>query len=89
MAQKTNKAPAPKVMPEEAFAALGGGHLAYIRELSSEEATNLFPGVPPIAPGLKLWALLAADGTPIMLSDSRHAALSNAFEAELTTVSLH
>jgi hypothetical protein len=45
--------------------------------------------VPEIAPGLKLFALLSADGTPIMLTDTREAAVANAWSNELETVSVH
>ena len=38
---------------------------------------------------LKLFALHAADGTPIMLTDSREAAIANAWSQELETVSVH
>jgi hypothetical protein len=38
---------------------------------------------------MELWALLGADGTPIMLSDSREAVVLNAHENDLETVSLH
>ena len=44
---------------------------------------------PKIAPGLKLFALHAADGTPIMLTDSREAAIANAWSNELQAVSVH
>jgi hypothetical protein len=40
-------------------------------------------------PGLKLFALHAADGTPIMLTDSREAAIANAWSNELQAVSVH
>ncbi len=73
----------------EALAALGGGELAYVRTIRSEDVQRLFPQAPEIAPGLTLFTLHAADGTPIMLTDSREAALANASEHELTTVSLH
>jgi hypothetical protein len=76
-------------MTSETFAGLGGGRIAYVRSMRSEEVKNLFPNVPPIAPGLELWALLAADGTPIMLADSREAVVMNAHEQDLETVSLH
>ena len=76
-------------MTPETFARLGGGSIAYVRPMRSEEVKSLFPNVPPIAPGLDLWALLAADGTPIMLSDSREAVVMNAHENDLETVSLH
>ena len=78
-----------QIMPPANFAGLGGGKIAYVRTLLSEEARNLFPGLPPVTPGLKLWALLAADGTPIMLSDSREAVEMNAHEHELEMVSIH
>jgi len=32
---------------------------------------------------------LSADGTPIIITDSRDAALANAWENDLETVSLH
>ncbi len=76
-------------MSPEAFAVLGGGKIAYLRPISSEEVRELFPQAPELAPGLKLFALLNADGTPILLTDSREAALANALQNELTTVSVH
>jgi hypothetical protein len=76
-------------LTEEQFAHLGGGSLAYVRAISSEDVARLFPQAPALQPGLQLFALLGADGTPIMLTDSRDAALANAFQQELQTVSLH
>jgi hypothetical protein len=76
-------------MTPESLAGLGGGRIAYLRPMRSDEVKTLFPDVPPIAPGLDLWALLAADGTPIMLADSREALVMNAHENDLETVSLH
>lgn len=78
-----------QVMPEAAFAGLGGGRIAYVRPLKAEEAKNMFPQLPPVAPGLDLWALLAADGTPIMLADTREAVVMNAHENDLEMVSIH
>ena len=77
------------VMSPEVFAGLGGGRIAYVRPINADQARGMFPSMPPVAPGLELWALLAADGWPIMLSDSREAVVLNAHEAELETVSLH
>ena len=73
----------------EALATVGEGHLAYVKQIRSEDVPGLFPQAPQIAPGLKLFALHAADGTPIMLTDSREAAIANAWSNELETVSLH
>jgi len=80
---------AKQVMSPESFAALGGGEVAYVRPLNAEEAKGLFPQMPQVTPNLELWALLAADGTPIMLSDSREAVVMNAQEHDLEMVSLH
>ncbi|HEX2255128.1 MAG TPA: DUF1150 domain-containing protein [Afifellaceae bacterium] len=78
-----------KAMAEEAFEQLGGGEIAYVRPVMSEEVESLFPGAPSLQPGLRLWALLNADGTPIVLTDSRAAAVANAHEHDLETVSVH
>jgi hypothetical protein len=73
----------------EALADLGGGKIAYIKSIRSEDVRTLFPQAPQLAPGLKLFALHAADGTPIMVTDSREAALANASDHQLETVSVH
>lgn len=77
-----------KLTPE-AFAVLGGGEIAYVRPILSEEVRALYPQAPALAPGLKLFSLHAADGTPIMITDSREAAVANAWSNELETVSVH
>jgi hypothetical protein len=73
----------------EALAVLGGGKIAYIKQIRSEDVSRLFPEAPELAPGLRLFALHAADGTPIMVTDSRESAVANAWNQELETVSLH
>ncbi len=77
------------VMTPNEFAHLGDGAIAYVKTIRSEDAQRLFPQAPAIRPGLQLFALLAADGTPIMLTDSKDAAIANAWEHELQTVSVH
>jgi hypothetical protein len=76
-------------MTPETFAGLGVGGIAYVRPLKGVEARGLFPSLPPAADELELWALLAADGSPIMLADSREAVVMNAHEANLDAMSLH
>jgi hypothetical protein len=75
----------------EALAQLGDGRIAYVKAIRSEDVAALFPQmqVPKLTPGVKLFALHAADGTPIMLTDSREAAVANAWSQELETVSVH
>ncbi len=77
------------MLSPEAFAVLGGGQIAYVRPIRSEDVSMLFPQAPALAPGLRLFSLHAADGTPILITDSREAALANAREHELDTVSVH
>jgi hypothetical protein len=78
----------PAVSPE-ALAQFGDGRIAYVKPVRSEDVAKLFPQAPEIAPGLQLYALHAADGTPIMLTDSREAAVANAWSQELEAVSVH
>ncbi len=73
----------------EALAHLGEGLIAYVKPVRSEDVPSLFPQAPEIAPGLQLFALHAADGTPIMLTDSRETAIANAWSQELQAVSVH
>ncbi len=77
------------ILPVDAFAGLGEGKLAYVRQIRSEDLANLVPDAPPVTPGLTLWALSHANGRPILISDSREAAIANAAEQELTMVSVH
>ena len=75
----------------EALAHLGDGRIAYVKTVRSEDVRALFPQaqMPQMPPGQTLFALHAADGTPIMLTDSREAAIANAWSQELETVSVH
>jgi len=77
------------MMSEEILADLGTGTVAYIRELGSADVAELFPDAPQVAENARFWALVNADGTPIVVADSREAVLANAFEHELETVSVH
>ena len=74
---------------QDALAHLGDGRIAYVKQIQSEDVQTLFPQAPNIAPGIKLFALCAANGTPIMLTDTREAALANAWSQELEAVSVH
>jgi hypothetical protein len=71
------------------FVRLGEASFAYVRPMKSEEALTLFPQIEGLRPGIQLFALVRANGEPIMLADSRDAAVANAWEHELATVSLH
>ena len=74
---------------QEALAQLGDGEIAYVRQIRSEDVAKQFPQAPELEPGIMLFALHAADGTPIMLTDTREAAVANAYSQELEPVSVH
>ena len=77
------------VMSQRELAALGGGKLAYIKSMSSDEAKRMYPSIDDLPPGIQLFALQAADGTPIALTDSLNAAIGHAIGDELEVKSVH
>ncbi len=82
-----NHAGQPLDMAE--LANLGLGDVAYVKPLRSDDVARLFPQAPKLQPGMELFALLSASGEPIVLTDSKDAAVANAWAHDLTTVSLH
>jgi hypothetical protein len=74
---------------ETELAHLGEGVVAYLREIDSDELRGKFPGIPEIAPATRLWALFAANGAPILLTDARESAVAGALQNDLTPVSIH
>ncbi|RFC62818.1 DUF1150 domain-containing protein [Fulvimarina endophytica] len=76
-------------MTETDLANLGEGHIAYMRRMSSDEIIQRFPVGDQIQPGLDIWALFGADGTPLAVSDDPGSILQSASQNSLETVSLH
>jgi len=79
----------PPVMSMSDLAKLGGGKIAYIRVMTPEQAKAMFPAIEGIPAGINLFALHAADGTPIALTDSRQAAVGHAMGDELEIAAIH
>ncbi|WP_296588899.1 DUF1150 domain-containing protein [Roseibium sp.] len=77
------------IMSVDELTELGTGDVAYIKPIKAQELKEMFPEVPPLQDNMTLYALLNADGTPILLADSREAAVANAFEADLEMAALH
>jgi hypothetical protein len=77
------------VMNERELQALGGGKIAYIKVLSSDDAKRFYPSVEDLPSGIQLFALHAADGSPIALTDSLQAAMGHAIGDELEVASIH
>ncbi|HEY7748178.1 MAG TPA: DUF1150 family protein [Aestuariivirgaceae bacterium] len=76
-------------MSDSEFARLGGGHLAYIREIDLEQASILLGERPVVPAGGLLFCLYAADGTPMAISLSKQAAFANAIANELLPMPVH
>ena len=77
------------ILTQAELAHLGEGTVAYLREIDSDELLGKFPGLPEIASGTRLWAVFAANGRPILLTDARDAALAGAIQNDLTPLSIH
>lgn len=77
------------VMSELELARLGGGEVAYIKTLTSDEALEMFPQIEGLPKGIPLFSLHAADGTPIALTDTLQAAIGHAQDDELSIAPLH
>lgn len=77
------------IMSESEFAALGDGEVAYIKPMTSEEAQEAYPTIDDLPAGLNLFALHAADGTPIALTDDMSTAIEHAMGDELEIAPLH
>ncbi len=78
-----------KTVSTEELAALGTDQIAYMRMIRSDKVLEIFPEAEGVPPGMKLWALFAADGTPLALADDPGAVFSSAFHSDLKPVSVH
>jgi hypothetical protein len=77
------------VLTPEQLARLGGGVVAYVREIDVKDAKALLGENMALPPKTKLFALYNADGSPVSISGTREAAIGSAFEHELTPASVH
>jgi hypothetical protein len=57
------------LLSPNAYASRRGG-IGYVRQMRSEEAEILYPQAPSLVPGLTVFVLHAADGTPLAITDS-------------------
>ena len=89
MSHEAQLADAPLAMSEVEFAALGDGEIAYIKTLSPEQAQSIYPQLKGLPEGITIFAVHAADGTPLALTDTHFAAVENAKEQDLIPMSVH
>lgn len=58
------------LLPPNAYAARRASAIGYVRQMRSEEAEILHPQAPSLVPGLTVFVLHAADGTPLAITDN-------------------
>lgn len=82
-----------KIMSDADLTNLGGGEIAYVKEISSQAANKLIVQsggqMADFPAAQKLFALHAADGTPIAITDTREGAVASAFENDLLAVEVN
>ena len=90
MLNVTQRQVGTQLLTQEQLEQLGEGLVAYLKPMRAEDLGSIFEDVPEgIEPGMQLFALLGASGKPLVLTDSRDAALANAMQNELHMVSVH
>jgi hypothetical protein len=77
------------VISPDLLAQIGVAKVAYVKPIRSDDVSRMFPDAPPLPPGIDLFALISADGSPIMVTERREDAEAGAWQNELETVSLH
>jgi hypothetical protein len=77
------------LMSPQAFAAFGQDAVGYVRQMRSEEVEVLYPQAPFLVPGVTVFVLHAADGTPLCITDSFAEATRDAQSNALEAVSVH
>ena len=78
-----------RTMSRAAFARLGAGSLAYVRVHRSEEVGFLHAGAPLLPAGRTVFVLHAADGCPLVVSESFESVVATAADRQLDAVSVH
>lgn len=90
MTSNKNNARMPQVPESEInLASLGLGEVAYVRKVTPRDVERMTGQKIFADPAKTLYCLYMADGTPMAVSDSREAAVANAFEHDLAAISVH
>jgi len=84
-----NRAGRYPMMSPMAFAAYGANAVGYVRQLRSEEVSSLYPQAPQLIPGVTVFVLHAADGTPLNITESFAEIMRAAEVHALEPVSVH
>ena len=77
------------VYDPELLETLGLDAVAYVKSVTADEIRDQIPDAEDLAPGMKLFVLHAADGQPILVTDTLDGALGEARKQKLDTVKLN
>ncbi|MFN3349778.1 DUF1150 family protein [Pseudorhodoplanes sp.] len=89
MSASIHRTPAVASMSARDVATYAWRRLAYVRVARSEDVGFFCPDAPLLAPGRDVFVLYAADGTPILVTDTRESAIANAQNEKLEALSVH
>jgi hypothetical protein len=78
-----------EILKDFELEAWGEGELAYIKQLKPKDVAELFPQLGGLPDGVDIFAVVSADGTPMVLTDSHSAAMENVEESDLELATLH
>jgi hypothetical protein len=81
--------PNPIAISVEALRGLGAPKMVYIREVAAADVQDEIEGIEDLDADATLFAVHAADGTPMALVDEREAAFAAAREYDYEPVSVH
>jgi len=76
-------------LDQQTFAQMGNNAIAYMRKITSEDIYEKFPHVKDVNAGKVFWAMFAADGSLLVLADSRSDLTDSAFYSDLTAIRLN
>jgi len=79
----------PKVISQNELREMGMAKYVYIKPISYETLIDWTQGTIELDQSSNYFALFAADGTPVIVSDDHSAALNEAKERELQLMQLH
>lgn len=78
-----------EAMTEQDFADYGMQNVVYVQEVSVEKAHDLFPEIDDLPEYSKLYAVHAANGTPVLLAEDLFSALEAIETNKLVVQQVH
>lgn len=78
-----------ETMTEEDFADLGMDNVVYVQEVTLDEAQILFPEIDEFPELTQLYAVHAANGTPVLLAEDLYSAKEAAENNKLMVHNVH